>query len=109
MAAYSLKELSQSLSAYETALSINSTSADARYNFALALQQGGYFQDAARELETVLEQNPGEARAHLTLAGLYAEKLSQLGLARTHFQRVLELEPQHPQASAIRFWLAANP
>jgi Flp pilus assembly protein TadD len=109
LAAYDLKDTSQSLSAYETALSINPTSVNARYNFALALQQGGYFVDAARELEKVVGQKPDEARAHFSLASLYAEKLEQPSLARPHYQRVLALEPQHPQATAIRYWLAANP
>jgi hypothetical protein len=27
---------------------------------------------------------------------------------RQHYLRVLELDPRHPQASAIRFWLEAN-
>lgn len=109
LAAYDSKDTAKSLSAYEAALSINPTSVNARYNFALALEQGGYFEDAALELAKLLEQNPDEARAHLSLASLYAEKLGQPALARPHYRKVLELEPQHPQAPAIRYWLAANP
>jgi tetratricopeptide (TPR) repeat protein len=109
LAAYELKELPLSLSAYETALSINPTSDNARYNFALALEQGAYYQDAASELENLLKQHPEETRAHFSVAGLYADKLARPDLARPHYRKVLELEPQHPQASAIRFWLAANP
>jgi tetratricopeptide (TPR) repeat protein len=109
LAAYELKDWPQSLSAYEAALSINPTSINARYNFALALQQGGYYEEAAKELEKLLEENPDEARAHLSLASIYAEQLGQPTSARPHYRRVLELEPQHPQAPAIRYWLAANP
>jgi tetratricopeptide (TPR) repeat protein len=109
LAAYELKELPQSLSAYETALSINPTSTNARYNFAVALEEGGYFDEAAAELTRLLEQHPNEVRAHFTLAGLYADPLSKPELARLHYRKVLELEPQHPEAGAIRFWLAANP
>ena len=109
LASFDLKDLPVSLSAYETALSINSTSANGRYNFALALQTAGYFVDAASEYERVLEQHPGEARAHLSLASIYAGKLNRPDLARTHYRRVLQLEPDHPEASEIRFWLAANP
>jgi len=29
--------------------------------------------------------------------------------ARQHYLKVLEVEPRHPQAGAIRYWLAANP
>jgi tetratricopeptide (TPR) repeat protein len=109
LAAYQLKNLALSLSAYETALSINPTSVNARYNFALALEQGSYYEDAAHELEKVLQEKPEEARAHFTVANLYAEKLGQPSLARSHYRRLLQLEPQHPQATAIRYWLAANP
>lgn len=109
LAAYELKDWTLSLSAYETALSTNPTSANGRYNFALALEQAGYYQDAAREYETAIEQHPGETRAHFSLAKLAADRLGRLDLARYHYRKVLELDPQHPQASAIRFWLAANP
>ena len=29
--------------------------------------------------------------------------------AREHYLRLLELDPQHPQATAVRYWLEANP
>lgn len=109
LAAYELKEFPLSLSAYETALSINPTSANARYNFALALEKATYYQDAANEFQKILSQRPDETRAHLSLAGLCANRLGRPDLARLHYAKVLELEPQHPQAAAIRFWLAANP
>lgn len=109
LAAYESKNWPLSLSAYETALSINSTSANCRYNFALALQQAGYYQDAADQLEQLVIQHPSEARAHLTLASLYAEELAKPLLARPHYRKVLELAPQHGQAPAIRYWLTANP
>jgi tetratricopeptide (TPR) repeat protein len=109
LAAYELREVGPALSAYETALSIKPTADGVRYNFALALQEGSYFQDAANELERVLRDKPDQTRAQFCLATLYAEKLGQPTLARQHFRKVLELEPQHAQAAAIRYWLAANP
>jgi tetratricopeptide (TPR) repeat protein len=109
LASYEAKDWAVSLSAYETALSINPTSANCRYNFALALQQAGFYLDAADELEKLIAQSPGEARAHLTLASLYADELGKPLLARPHYMKVLELEPQHSQAPAIRYWLASNP
>ena len=109
LAACDIKNLPQSLSSYEEALSINPTSANARYNFALALEQAAFIRDAARELEKLLADNPEESRAHFTLAKLYADELSQPKLARLHYSRVLALEPQHPDATAIRYWLVAHP
>ncbi len=98
-----------SLWAYEIALALKPDAADARYNFALALKAGGYWQDAADQLQRMLGENPTDARVHLSLANLYAQQLQQPRLARDHYQRVLELNPRHPEAAKIRYWLAANP
>jgi hypothetical protein len=48
-------------------------------------------------------------RAHFALANLYSQQLGQPGKARAHYLRLLELDPQHPQATAVRYWLEANP
>jgi tetratricopeptide (TPR) repeat protein len=97
----------RALTVFEIALALRPDSVDARYNFALALKQGGFFQDSAEQLEQILT-TADDTRAHLSLANLYAQKLNQPTLARLHYRRVLEKEPQHPQAADIRFWLAAN-
>ena len=108
LASSELKDWRSSLSAYETALSINSTSAGARFNFALALDRAGYPVDAAAELEKVLADNPANANALLSAGKVYAEELLMPQRATRHFRRLLEIEPQHPQAVAIRRWLVAN-
>ena len=95
--------------AYEYALAIQPDSIDARYNFALALKAAGYVPDAVNELKKVVTARPDEARAHLALANLYAQTLHDTTLARRHYLKVLELNPDGPQSSDIRFWLAANP
>lgn len=99
----------QSLAAYESALAVRPDSSDARYNFALVLKQSGYLLDAANELERVCLGSPNDSRAHLAAGNLYAQQLQQPAKAREHYLRVLEAEPRHPQATAIRFWLSANP
>lgn len=99
----------EALSAGETAVALKPESADARYNFALALRRGNFVPDAAAQLEKLLVANPDDVRAHLTLGNIYAEQLRLNDQARVHYQRVLKLAPRHPQAQAIRYWLAANP
>jgi tetratricopeptide (TPR) repeat protein len=99
----------KSTAAYETALALDADSASARFNFALALQRGGYLRDAARELERLLAKHPQDAGAHFALANLHSQSFQQPAKARPHYARVLELNPQHPQATAIRFWLRDNP
>jgi tetratricopeptide (TPR) repeat protein len=107
--AYRLRNWPASLSAYETALAIQPDSADARYNFALALKAAGYEQDAVNELEKIVAASPGEVRAQLALGNLYAQQLRDPAQARRHYLKVLELDPHNPQATDIRFWLSDNP
>lgn len=98
-----------SLWAYEIALALKPDNGDARYNFALALKAGGHWNDSAGQFQKLLSDEPADARAHLSLANLYAQQLQQPAAARTNYQRVLEINPKHPEAAKIRFWLAANP
>ena len=75
----------------------------------MAAMGAGYPLDAAQELEKLLAAHPSEARAHLSLANLYAQQLDQPTLARPHYLKFLASAPRHPQATAVRYWLAANP
>lgn len=102
-------EYADALASYEKALAIQPDSVNARYNFALTLKAAGYSPDAAAELKKIIAAKPGEVRAHLTLGNLYAQALHDPAQARVHYLKVLELEPSNPNASDIRFWLAANP
>ena len=99
----------EALSEGEVALALNPSSGSARYNFALALEAGGYSRDAAQELERILTAEPSSSRTHLALANTYAQKLFDFPKARTHYLRVLQLEPSNPRANDIRYWLAAHP
>jgi len=107
--AHRLRNYPLALPSYENALAIQPDSADARYNFALALKAAGYATDAAAEFKKILSANPGEVRAHLALANLCAQSLHDPAQARSHYLKVLELEPGNLRASDIRFWLSANP
>jgi tetratricopeptide (TPR) repeat protein len=98
----------EALAAGEHALAIKADSPNARYNFALALRQANYVADAVNELERLLAGHPGETRAHLALANLYAQQLHQPAKARPHYEKALDLDPSLPQAAAIRNWLDAN-
>jgi tetratricopeptide (TPR) repeat protein len=109
LAAFESRSFKVASTAWEKAIAIRPDSADARYNFALTLKAEGRFQNAADELEKLLALHPDEARGHLTLGNLYAEHLRNTSLARTHYDKVLQLDPRNPQAQAIRYWLVANP
>ena len=96
------------LDALERAVSLKPESPDARYAFAWTLSKAKFPQDCADELEKLLKQTPNETRAHLLLANTCAMELGQIRSAREHYQRVIELEPNHPQAESIRNWLKAT-
>jgi tetratricopeptide (TPR) repeat protein len=107
--AYRQRDFDHSLAASEMALALQPKSADARYTFALALKTAGYAADAVNELKKIVASNPDEARAQLALGNLYAEQMRDPAQARQHYLKWLELDPQNPQATNIRYWLNANP
>jgi len=107
--AYRLRDYQFSLGAYEMALAIHPDSLDARYNFALALKAAGYVPDAVDELKEILASKPNDARIHLELGNIYAQKLRDVPRAHAEYLKVLQLDPGNPQASNIEFWLSANP
>lgn len=105
VAAFDIADWPRSLSAFELALAITPTDTRARYGFALALERAGYPVDAAEQLDQVLAREPGNVAAHLALANLYATKLSDRAKAQEHYEKVLQLQPDHPQAGMIKRWL----
>jgi tetratricopeptide (TPR) repeat protein len=109
LAAYETGNLEQSLRSYEHAVLLSPDSPKAQYNFSLALVRGEYFEEAAKVLEALLSKHPTESRARLMVANLYAQQLYRTREAREHYRKLLDAEPAHPQAPAIRYWLAANP
>jgi tetratricopeptide (TPR) repeat protein len=97
------------LKALFRALTLRENSADARYAFAWVLEKRGYYIDAANELDKLLSAHPKEVRGHLLLGNLDAEKLGKPKQARQHYAKVLELDPDNSQASAIRAWILKSP
>ena len=97
------------LQSYEWALAIRPSHRSARYNFALALKKGRHFNEAASELQTIIDNRPDDVDAHFELAKLYANQLGDAESARRHYKRVLELNPNHPQAVSIRYRLSDGP
>lgn len=106
VAALQLGRVRDALRMSEYALALRPDSKDARFNFALSLRRAGYFQDAAEELEQLLRRHPNDTRAWLALGNLYAQQLGQPERARQCYQRLLALEPGHPEAEAVRYWLS---
>jgi len=102
-------DVQRALLAAECAARIDPGSVPALRVFAAALRRGGFPSDAADQLDRLVGVDPSDVAAHLSLAGLKAGPLGDPGSARSHYERVLALDPRHPQASAIRVWLSSNP
>ena len=101
-------EVKESLPIYEKALAINPLSKVTRHGFATALNRSEYYIDAAREFQKLLEVYRDYVPAHLGLAVIYSEHLKVPEQAEIHYRRILELNPQHPEAANIRQWLFNN-
>ncbi|MFM8877515.1 MAG: tetratricopeptide repeat protein, partial [Verrucomicrobiota bacterium] len=102
-------DLSLALLACEHAILLKPSDPETRRNFASALKAARYPQDAVEQIELYLAAKPTDTASHLAVASLYAGELDDPAKARTHYESVLALEPSHPQAAAIRGWLAAHP
>ena len=109
LAGYQTRTWPVALISGETAVRINPTSTDARYNFALTLEAAGYFIDAVEQLEQGIKTAPQEPRFHFEAAAIYSEHLAESAKAREHYRKVLAIQPNHPQAEAVRRWLVSNP
>lgn len=101
--------LPDALRSAESAVAIDPRSHVARYNLAVALQRARHPLDAAEELDRITREQPAEANAHLALASLCDMDLRDVARARTHYQRVLAVQPAHPKADFIRQWLERHP
>ncbi|HTI70732.1 MAG TPA: tetratricopeptide repeat protein [Candidatus Limnocylindria bacterium] len=108
LAALESGDASEALLASENAVQLQPSNDDARQNFATALQRGGFPVDAAVEYEKLSAHRPKDVPLHLTLASLYARELIEPDKARPHYEKVIDLNPQHPKADAIRAWLAGT-
>ena len=108
VAAYQTRRFELALAEAEKAIACNPEGAGAREQLAASLQNSGFHTDAAEQLSMVVKTDPKNARAHLHLANILAQELENPAAARPHYQKVLELEPQHPRAPEIRYWLASR-
>jgi tetratricopeptide (TPR) repeat protein len=105
VAGFDNRDWPKALAAYELALALAPADGRARYGFALTLERAGYPLDAAAELGKLVASQPANVEAHFALANLSAGPLANTPQAREHYLKVLQLQPNHPQAGMIKRWL----
>jgi len=74
-----------------------SGSGEAPLLLGITLQKLGRIDEAVDALEDAVRLNPGEARAHTRLGGIY-EGRGQIEKARAHFRQALAADPSDPAA-----------
>jgi arylsulfatase A-like enzyme/tetratricopeptide (TPR) repeat protein len=97
-----LDRLEEAEQALRKALQVSPNHWRARFNLGSVLRRMGRYEEAAAELTELAASQPRVAEVHLELGDLYAGPLDRPQQARTHYQAVLRIAPQHPRAEEIR-------
>lgn len=96
----------KALDAYRAAAAAAPNDANVRFKFALALRRAGRIDEAITEYQALLRLEPSVAEVHYNLAVLYLQERQRADLAREHFRRFVELDPESERAPRVREWLA---
>lgn len=98
----------KAVTAFEKSTFIRPKDMNVTYNLGRSLGQMDFVADAIELLDQVIQTNPEHLGAHFTRAKLYQEKVKDIPQAVKDYQRVLEIKPDHPQSTNIRYWLREN-
>lgn len=98
----------KSMPALERAQSVRPDNLEINYHMGKALNELGNIRDAVEQFEKVVADNPNHIGAHFGLAKVYEEKVKDLSKAAVHYKRIIEIQPDHPESTNIRYWLKAR-
>ena len=102
-------DVQAALDAYRAAASAAPDDANVRFQLALMLRRAGRIDEAIAEYQNLLRLDESLAEVHYNLAVLLLQEKQRRDLAREHFRRFVELDPENARAPQVRQWLAANP
>lgn len=97
------------LDAYRAASAAAPNDAIVRFKLALALRRADRIDEAITEYHSLLRLDDSLSEVHFNLAVLYLQQKGNHDLAREHFRRFVDLDPDNERASRVRDWLTANP
>lgn len=83
--------------AYQKAIEMNDSKADAYCNLGIIESEARNFSKAIDCFTLALKEEPRHFEAHYNLANQYAE-VGNLPLAKVHYQMSIEIEPQFPNS-----------
>lgn len=96
------------LDAYRATAAAAPNDANVRFKYALALRRANRIDEAIAEYEALLRLDPSLAEVHYNVAVLYLQERKNPDMARDHFRRFVELDPESERAPRVRDWLASN-
>ncbi len=105
---YERRNLREAREAFGRSVDLEPNKVAARYNLALVLYELDETDAARPHLDAALREDPNFAAAHLLLGAIYADEQGTRDRARRHYERFLALQPNDPNAPAVREWLAQN-
>lgn len=79
----------------QRAVELNEADTEARFQLGLSLAKVQAYDEAIRQLEKVVEEDPGHADAYYNLGVAYAGHLEDAERALAMFNRALEVQPDH--------------
>ena len=93
---------------YRKAIALKPGYARAHSNLGNAYHGLRDYKQAISAYEKAVTLDPRYVEAYYNL-GVVCHTLGDVEKTRSHFRKVLDLAPNHPQAPALRSWLALNP
>jgi tetratricopeptide (TPR) repeat protein len=98
----SMKQYDSAIDQFQKALQIKPDSAEAMNNLGTAYKDKGEYDKAIQIFSRTIELFPNLAIPHLNIAIIYLFQKNDRAKALYHFERALEVEPNLPQAAAVR-------
>lgn len=95
-------EYEESEESFKKAIQLKPAFAESHFNLGAILGKLGKYDEAVKEYNLALKLKPELAPAYLNLAVIYLEKFSDKNMAVYHFRRCLEIDPNQPQAEAMK-------
>jgi tetratricopeptide (TPR) repeat protein len=97
--------IQKGLSTAQRASAANPTNSEFHFQQGVLFVVQGKNSSALKAFKRVVELNPEDPRAHRNLGVLYLKSRVNSRTARHHFQKFLQLAPDHPEAENVRLLL----